>query len=47
MPYTSSDQVPRGVLKNDGTVTEKNYREKLQTQNLLKKNRHWVTILTY
>jgi len=32
MPYTSSDQVPRGVLKNDGTITEKNYRHKIYSK---------------
>ncbi len=42
MPYTSGDQVQRHVLENDGKITRK-----LQTQNLLKKTRHWVTILSY
>ena len=42
MPYMSGDQVPRDVLENGGKIARK-----LQTQNPLKKTKHWVTILYY
>ena len=32
MPYTSSDQGPRGMLENDGKITEKNYRHKIYSK---------------